>query len=91
MNKYFAIYSSSSDYAVRILDSEIKTILVDIYNEQNFELVIKDDYMYMRLWENGLFSNPGLKKDVDDKDVLYKNYKILYVIFYLLTKFEERI
>lgn len=91
LNKIFQIYSSKSDVNTRILDSEMKSILIDIYNKQKFEIVIKDDYIYIRFWIAGLFSNPQLKRETNDKEILYKNYEILYLVFYLLTKIEEKI
>ena len=90
-NNIFKIYSSKSDVNTRILDSEMKSILIDIYNKQKFEIVIKDDYIYIRFWIAGLFSNPQLKRETNDKEILYKNYEILYLVFYLLTKIEEKI
>ena len=91
LNNIFNIYSSNLDVNIRMLDSEMKSILIDIYNRQKFEIVIKDDYIYIRFWIVGLFSNPQLERKTNDKEILYKNYKMLYLVFYLLTKIEEKI
>lgn len=91
LNDIFNVYSSNLEGYSRILDSEIKTTLINIYNNQKFELVIKNNYIYIRFWIDGLFSNPPLERETNDKEILYKNYKVLYLVFYLLTKIEEKI
>ena len=91
LKSFFDVYSSNPDGDIRILDSEMKTILTKIYNKQKFEFVIKNDCIYMRFWVDGLFSNPPLKREINDKEILYKNYKALYLVFYLLTRIEEKI
>lgn len=91
LNQTFSIYSSNIDYCIKMLDWKMSKILLNIYDNQNFDIVIKDNYIYIRFWIDGLFSNPPLKRNVNDKDILYKNYRIFYLIFYLLEKFEEKI
>ena len=91
LNEIFNIYSSSIDCDKNILDSEMNKILIDIYNMEQFEISIKDNYIYMKFWIAGLFSNPPLEKETYDKEIIFKNYKMLYIIFYLLEKLKEKI
>ena len=91
LNNIFNIYSSSLDCDKNILNSEMNQILIDIYNMEQFEISIKDNCIYMKFWIAGLFSNPPLEKETYDREIIYKNYKMLYMIFYLLAKFKERI
>ncbi len=85
----FNLYSS--DINCSILDSKMINILKEIYNVQKFEFAIKENNIYMRFWVDGLFSAPPLIKEVYDKEIIYKNYKILYLMFYLLVNLQERI
>lgn len=91
LNQTFSIYSSNIDYCIKMLDWKMNKTLLNIYDNQNFDIVIKDNYIYIRFWIAGLFSNPTLKRNVNDKDILYKNYRMFYLTFYLLEKFEEKI
>ena len=58
---------------------------------EKFEITIKENVIYFKFFTSGLFSAPSLKRDVFDKEYIYKNYKILYLIFYLTSKFEEKL
>lgn len=90
LNNIFNIYSSNVDYAKNIFSPETNQDLIDINNIEPFELSIKDNYIYIKFWIAGLFSNPPLAENADDKKIIYKNYKMLYVIFYLLSKLKEK-
>ena len=89
LKNIFNVYSSNSNSAEYILDSEISKILIDIYNTEKFEIAIKDNIIYIKFWISGLFSSPPLEKDTFDKTTIYKNYKMLYLIFYLSTKLKK--
>ena len=89
LNDIFNIYSSSMDYTKNIFSEEIKQVLIDIYNIEPFELSIKNNYIYIKFWISGLFSNPPLAENANDRKIIYKNYKMLYIIFYLLSKLKE--
>ena len=77
------------DYTKNIFSEEIKQVLIDIYNIEPFELSIKNNYIYIKFWISGLFSNPPLAENANDRKIIYKNYKMLYIIFYLLSKLKE--
>ena len=89
LNEYFNIYSSNLN--CNIFDEDLIKILIDLYNTQKFEIAIIENYIYMRFWIDGLFSAPTIKNEVYDKDILYKNYLALYLVFYLLNEFKKRI
>ncbi len=91
LDNVFNIYTSNIDNAKNILNSEINKILLDIYNINQFEIAIKENSIYINFWISGLFSAPSLKKETYDKEIIYKNYKMLYLIFYLMLKLEEKL
>lgn len=91
LNELFSIYALNSNEVRELLDTELIEKLKDINNEQLYEFLIEDDYIYIRFWIDGLFSNPPLKKETTDKDILCKNYKMLYIIFYLISELNDRI
>lgn len=91
LRNIFNVYSSNLNSAEYILDSEISKILIDIYNTEKFEIAIQDNIIYIKFWISGLFSSPPLEKDTFNKRTIYKNYKMLYLIFYLTTKLKEKI
>lgn len=91
LDNVFKIYTSNVDNAKNILDFEMNKILLDIYNIEQFEITIKENSIYINFWILGLFSAPPLDKETYDKETIYKNYKMLYLIFYLMLKFEARL
>lgn len=90
LNNIFNIYSSNPELIKNILDSKMNEILIDIYNKEKFEISIKDNCIYMKFWIAGLFSNPPIEKETYDKEIIYKNYKMLYIIFYLSSIFKKK-
>lgn len=91
LNTIFNIYSSHPELIKNILDSKMNEILIDIYSTENFEISIKDNCIYMKFWIAGLFSNPPIEKETYDREIIYKNYKMLYIIFYLSSMFKKKI
>lgn len=91
LDNVFKIYTSNVDNTKNILNSEMNKILLDIYNIEQFEITIKGNSIYINFWISGLFSAPPLNKETYDKEIIYKNYKMLYLIFYLMLKFEARL
>lgn len=90
LNHIFDIYSSNIDVAKSILDSKITQILLEIYNDEKYEIAIIGNYVYIKIWEAALFSSPPLEKETYDKESIFKNYKVLYIIFYLITMLKEK-
>ena len=91
LDSIFDIYSSNLYYEKSILDPNLIQALIDIYDIEKFEIAIKGNYIYLKFWIEGLFSNPPLEKEIYDRQIIYKNYKILYSIFYLISKLEEKL
>lgn len=91
LDNVFKIYTSNIDNAKKILNSEMNKILLDIYNIEQFEITIKENSIYINFWISGLFSAPPLDKETYNKEIIYKNYKMLYLIFYLMLKFEAKL
>lgn len=91
LDSMFDIYSSSSHSFEYLFDSYIKQLLIDIYNTQKFEMAIKGNYIYLKFEIDGIFTNPPLGKEIYDKEYIYKNYKILYIIFYLASALNEKL
>lgn len=91
LDSIFDIYSSNSHCSQNLLDAKIVQVLIEIYNIEKFELAIKGNYIYLKFWMDGLFTNPPLGKEIYDKEYIYKNYKILYLVFYLISAFKEKL
>ena len=89
LNEVFEVYSHNLESAEQILNSEMKNLLMSINERQNFEFVIKDEYIYIRFWGSTFFAAPQLRNVPEAKEILYQNYEIFYLIFLLLNKFEE--
>lgn len=90
LDNIFNIYSSNAESIKNMFDSSMNKILIDIYNMEEFEISIKDNYIYIKFWISGLFSNPPIEKETYDKEIIYKNYKMLYMIFYLYSIFKKK-
>ena len=91
LDNIFNLYSSNPELAKNIFNSEINEILIDIYNIEKFCISIKDSYIYMQFWISGLFSSPPIEKETYDREYIYKNYKMLYIIFYLSSVFKKNV
>jgi len=89
LNNIFSIYSSNPN--CEIIDQEISSILRELYNIQEFEFVIKKNYLYIRLWNGYLFSEPALKNEEFAKKILYDIYKTIYLSFYIFDIIEKKI
>ena len=90
LDNIFNIYSSNAESIKNMFDSNMNKILIDIYNMEEFEISIKDNYIYIQFWISGLFSNPPIEKETYDKEIIYKNYKMLYMVFYLYSTFKKK-
>ena len=91
LNDIFDIYSSNPELTEKILDPIFIEKLIDIFNKIKFEFYIKDYYIYMKFWIEGLFSIPTPEKETFEKTVLFKNFEILYIIFNLISNFKKQL
>lgn len=91
--KKFNIYATNQIVAMQLLTSEVMLMLIEFYNniEREFEVTIKDNYIYLRIWIDAIFEVPPLKKSTFDQKILYKNYSILNFIFELSDKLTKLI
>ena len=85
--KYFDVYSDNKILAVRLLTSDVMQTLVDFYNNLNleFEIVIKNNNIYLRFFSGPLFE-PKILGGLTDKDLLYAHFYILQFILDLAQK-----
>lgn len=91
LNDIFDIYSSNPELTTKILDPFLTEKLIDIFNKTKFEIYIKDYYIYMKFWIEGLFSIPTPEKEIFEKTVLFKNFEILYIIFDLISTLKKQL
>ena len=88
--KYFDIYSNNEMLTMRILTHDVMEMLVDFYKKYNlqFEIVIKETYIYLTFSTGALFE-PKIFFNSLDKKLFYKYYNILNFIINLSTKINE--
>lgn len=79
--KYFNIYSQDKILTMRILTSDVMVDLVDFYNKYNlpYEIVIRDNNIYMRFFTGAMFE-PKIFGNALDKKQLFTYYCILKFI-----------
>lgn len=89
----FDVYSSNKIIAMQILTSDVMVILNDFYKymKKEFEITIKNDNIYIRVWNMLTFSNSLFKDNELDKELIYKNYKTINFILNISTKLVELI
>lgn len=79
--KYFDIYSENKILTMQILTSDVMAILVDFYNKYDidYEIVIKDNRIYIRFFTGAMFE-PKIFGNSMDKKLLFSYYCILKFI-----------
>ena len=89
--KYFDIYSNNEILTMRILTHDVMEMLVNFYKIYNlqFEIVIKDNYIYLTFSTGALFE-PNLFSNSLDKKLFYKYYNILNFIINLSNKKKQK-
>ena len=87
----FDVYSSNKIIALQLLTSDILLLLNEFYDyiKKNFEIIIKNDTIYIRVWNGISFSNSLIKDNKLDKELIYNNYKTINFIFNISTKLIE--
>ena len=89
--KMFDIYTSNPEIVIKLFTTDIKQMLMKFQTEMKmeFEITMKNNYMYTRFWCGKMFEVAKLSKYSLDKETLYKYYKILVFIFELTDRFIE--
>ena len=79
--KYFDIYSDNKILAMQILTSDIMTDLIDFHNKYNldFEIVFKNDTIYVRFFTGPMFEPKTFGSSMD-KQLLFIYYSILQFV-----------
>lgn len=75
--EYFDVYATDKIITMQLLTSEILELIMEFRKEMNFEVTIKNDYIYIRFITESLFEEPDLETFSLDKDLLYKYYKTI--------------
>lgn len=79
--KYFDIYSENKILTMRILTSDVMATLIDFYNKYHieYEIVIRNNKIYMRFFTGAMFE-PKIFGNSMDKKLLFSYYCILKFI-----------
>lgn len=88
--KYFDVYSNSNILAFEILTHDIMEELVEFYNTYkiNFELVLKNENIYIR-FDTGSMFEPNILKKSNDMNTLWVYYNILMFVTNLTIKINK--
>lgn len=80
--KYFDIYSENKILAIQLLTSDVMTTLVDFYTRYHleYEIVIRNNKIYMRFFTGEMFEPEILGSSMDEKKLLFRYYCILKFI-----------
>ena len=82
----FDVYASNEVYTKQLLTTEVMQELIECYNQISYEITVKENCLYIRLWCDNLFEIPGVKSFSLKKDALYKRYKKLENVFSVIDK-----
>ena len=79
--KYFDIYSDNKILAMQILTSDVMVDLIEFYNKYNldFEIVFKNDTIYVRFFTGPMFEPKTFGSSMD-KQLLFIYYSILQFV-----------
>ena len=86
--KYFDVSSTNKIIGMQLLTHDIMDLLVDFRNKLNkpFDIVMKDNIMYIRLHVGEMFESKYNKKEFIDKNSSEKYYNIVEFIYELSKK-----
>lgn len=86
--KIFDVYAYDKLKATQIFTPSVMYELVKFYNEMRieYEITIKENFVYLRFWTGGVFEPPMLTDFSLDRDTLYSYYELLNFIFDLIHK-----
>ena len=91
--QYFDIYGTNKIVAMQLLTADIMQMLIDFRKDTGikFDFAIKNNRIFLRFEGGGLFAIPNLEKTLWDKDIMYRDYKILNFTFELTYKITKLI
>ncbi len=86
--KLFDVYAYDKVKATQIFTTDVMYELVNFYNEMKieYEITIKENFVYLRFWNSGAFEPPAMTNFSLDKDTLYSYYELLNFVFELINK-----
>ena len=84
----FDVYCSDKIIAMQLLTADIMQLLIDFHEEMNmeYEITIKNNYIYIRFFSGKMFEAANIQKFSLDKDTLYRYYRMLDFTFSLTDK-----
>ncbi len=88
--KYFDVYSTSDILSMEILTHDIMEELVQFYEKYKikYEIIIKDNNIYIR-FDTGVMFEPNILKKSNDVNTLWIYYNILIFTINLTTKINK--
>ena len=88
--KYFDVFSSSDIVAMQVLTHDVMEELADFYIQYGckFEVIIKDNNIFIKFITGDVF-NPKVTKKVVDSDLLWMYYTILNFVTSLCIKINK--
>ena len=88
--KYFDVYAKSNIVAMEILTHDIMEELISFYQkyETNFEILIKNNNVYIR-FDTGAMFEPNILKKAHDIDTLWIYYSVLQFVTNVTTKINK--
>lgn len=91
--RLFDVYTSDKIVAMQLLTADVMLMLVDFYNDMKieYEITIRENNIYVRFHTGDLFETAGLKKDVLDKELLHKYYKMFDFMYCLIIQLVKNI
>ena len=91
-NKEFNIYTSNKESAMKLLDQDIREMLVDFRKKTNikFEITIKSGVIYYRFFCGNLFKVNKYVKNPLNKRVIYNYYKTIDFCLFLSQKLIDK-
>ena len=89
----FDVYASNKIVAFQLLTSDVMSLLNDFYKyiNETFEIIIKNDNIYIRIWGCDSFNTPLIKDNELDKEHIYNHYKTINFILNISSKLVELI
>jgi len=86
--KYFDVKASNQIVGMQILTADVMEELVEFENKTNmeFDIVIKDNDLYLRFHSGEMFECGNLKNEVLDKSTIQKYFYMLNFTYNLSTK-----
>ena len=92
--QYFDIYGTNKIVTMQLLTADVMQMFIDFRKDTGirFDFVIKKNRIFLRFFCGSIFEHPYLKESLLDKNLMYRNYKILDFTFdltYKITKLIE--